>query len=112
MKVDTCLDKATGKTSTTEVVSFASALSTIGGRPVNQPVNAFNTKSNFFAKSLPIPESGTPSRSAVVDYFTYMINNGKKMRNQWVFTFRLMGRADGQVPAKDDTFSAVSDRAA
>jgi hypothetical protein len=111
MKVDTCLDKATGKRSATEVLSFANALSTIGGRaPVKQPVNAFNTKSNFFAKSLLIPENGAPSRSAMVGYFTYMIDNGNKVRDQWVFTFRLMGGADSQVPAEDDTFSAVSDR--
>ncbi|KAH7349147.1 hypothetical protein BKA66DRAFT_600407 [Pyrenochaeta sp. MPI-SDFR-AT-0127] len=118
--VETCLDKATGlkasqKTNpskfTLENLKYADALSTIAGRtPVKQPVDANNVKSNFFAKSLMVPEDSPLSETAMKDYFSDVLGRAPNVKDQFTLTFRLMGGADSQIPLKNDDFSAICHR--
>lgn len=84
-RIDECFMKATSNPmSTIEILSFAGSLSTIAGElPLAQRVNN-SRKANFFAKSLMVPEKYPPSRSAMEAYFTYIIENGKKLRDQYL----------------------------
>jgi hypothetical protein len=77
---------------------------------VQQPVDANNARSNFFAKSLLVPEREPLSLKVLNTYFQYVVDAGTQLPNQWVFTFRLMGGAKSKVPSKGDSFSAVSNR--
>jgi hypothetical protein len=67
-------------------------------------------KSDFFAKSLLVPERSAPSLEALTKYFSYVLDKGAKVRSQWIFTYRLMGGAGSVVRAKGDAWSAVSNR--
>jgi hypothetical protein len=78
--------------------------------PVQQPPDAFNVKSNFFAKSLLVPEKEPLQMQALLTYFTNVVAQGNKFPAQWVFTFRLMGGPRSKVSAKGDSWSAVSNR--
>lgn len=108
--VHSCLGSMLPVSPTVEILSYAQALGTIAGRaPLAQPAT-LEAKSNFFAKSVLIPEHSPLSQSEMAAYLSTLVGSGQKVKDQWVVTFRLMGGVDGQVASKGDSFSAVSDR--
>ncbi|KAH9997457.1 hypothetical protein F4779DRAFT_179250 [Xylariaceae sp. FL0662B] len=65
--------------------------------------------SNFFAKSVTIPEPGFP-REALVNFFQFLFNEGKHAPVSYFILVDLYGGADSQINTKDLEFSAFAHR--
>ncbi|KAI1082588.1 putative glucooligosaccharide oxidase [Whalleya microplaca] len=67
------------------------------------------THSNFFAKSVTVPEPGF-SREALSSFFHFLLNEGKRAPVSYFILVDLYGGADSQINTKDLEFSAFAHR--
>ncbi|KAF2011161.1 FAD-binding domain-containing protein [Aaosphaeria arxii CBS 175.79] len=93
-----CLSKAAPVTITIEEQSFSRSLSSIAGdAPLRRFIDAPGAKSNFYAKSVMIPEQRPLNKAQMQDYFRTVLEAGARVPNQFVITFRLMGGTGSHV---------------
>ena len=111
-RLDACLKRHLGiKSDNIRPMTFLGALSMIAGAtPLEQPLDANNVKANFYAKSTLVPENNQLNGKSMKPYFGYIFREGRRVKNQFTITFRLMGGPGSQVAKRGDAFSAVSNR--
>ncbi|ORY71077.1 uncharacterized protein BCR38DRAFT_462358 [Pseudomassariella vexata] len=71
--------------------------------------NPYTERSNFFAKSVTVPEPGM-SRQALESYLTYVLEKGANAPVHWFALVDLYGGVDSQINIKDEKFAAFQHR--
>ncbi|KAI0844891.1 putative glucooligosaccharide oxidase [Daldinia vernicosa] len=90
-------------------VDWATSLKLLNqGRELDSPTDS-SEHSNFFAKSVTIPEPGFTAES-LTDFFTYLLDQGARAPISYFILADLYGGADSQINAKDQSFSAFAHR--
>ncbi|KAK6952639.1 hypothetical protein Daesc_004929 [Daldinia eschscholtzii] len=78
------------------------------GRDLDTPED-YSDHSNFFAKSVTIPEPGFTTEQ-LTDFFTYLLDQGSRAPVSYFILVDLYGGADSQINVKDQSFSAFAHR--
>ncbi|KAI1804654.1 putative glucooligosaccharide oxidase [Daldinia bambusicola] len=90
-------------------VDWATSLKLLNqGRDLDTPTD-HSDHSNFFAKSVTIPEPGFTNEQ-LTDFFTYLFDQGSRAPISYFILFDLYGGADSQINVKDHEFSAFVHR--
>ncbi|KAI1463564.1 putative glucooligosaccharide oxidase [Daldinia caldariorum] len=90
-------------------VDWATALKQLNhGHDVNAPTD-HPVHSNFFAKSVTIPEPGFTVEQ-LTDFFKYLFNEGSRAPVSYFILLGLYGGTDSQISIRDHNFSAFAHR--
>ena len=95
-------------------VDWLTSMALLDGAPsIGQPTTrtGYTQHSDFFAKSLTIPESsGGFTKEAAGAYYDYIIANNNSATPPWFAIINLYGGPDSQINTKDTKFAAYRDR--